>query len=95
MAPALWRKRGRASWRESALSRLVVTEGAIIGLAGSLAGAAFGLVAAANFAGQLPVTLYVVAGTAVGAGVLITAAAAFIPAQALRLLPAAQLLTEE
>ena len=82
-------------WRESALSRLVVTEGTIIGLAGSLAGAALGLVAAANFAGQLPVTLYVIAAVAVAAGVLITAAAAFVPAQALRHLPTARLLADE
>jgi putative ABC transport system permease protein len=47
-------------WPESALSRLVITEGAIIGLAGSLAGAALGLAAAAQFAGQLP-TLYLIA----------------------------------
>jgi ABC-type phosphonate transport system ATPase subunit len=32
----------------------VVTEGAVIGTAGSLAGAALGLAAAAEFAGQLP-----------------------------------------
>ena len=33
-------------WREPALSRLVVNEGAIVGLVGSLFGAALGLVAA-------------------------------------------------
>jgi putative ABC transport system permease protein len=82
-------------WRESALSRLVVTEGALIGLTGSLAGAALGLIAAANFAGQLPVTLYLIAAGAVASGVLITAAAAFIPAQALRHLPTARLLADE
>jgi putative ABC transport system permease protein len=82
-------------WRESALSRLVVTEGVIIGLTGSLAGAALGLAAAANFAGQLPPGLYVVAGAAVAAGALVTAAAALLPAQALRRLPAAHLLAEE
>jgi hypothetical protein len=82
-------------WRESALSRLVVTEGVIIGLTGSLAGAALGLAAAANFAGQLPAGLYFVAAAAVVAGVLVTAAAALLPAQALRRLPAAHLLAEE
>ena len=51
-------------WRESALSRLVITEGAVIGLADSLAGAALGLAAAANFAGQAPASLYPVAGPA-------------------------------
>jgi putative ABC transport system permease protein len=72
-----------------------VTEGVIIGLAGSLAGAAIGLVAAARFAGQLPDSLYVIAAAAMVAGVLVTAAAALLPAQALRRLPAAHLLAEE
>ena len=82
-------------WRESELSRLVVTEGTIIGLAGSLAGAAIGLAAASQFAGQLPVSLYVVAAAAVAAGSIITATAALLPAQTLRRLPAAHLLAEE
>jgi len=54
-------------WRESALSRLVITEGTIIGLAGSLAGAALGLSAAAKFSGQLPAVLYLVAAAGVAA----------------------------
>jgi putative ABC transport system permease protein len=82
-------------WREAALSRLVITEGAIIGLAGSLAGAALGLTAAALFAGQLPATLYLIAGAAVVGGLLVTTMAALLPAQTLRRLPAAQLLAEE
>ena len=82
-------------WPESALSRLVITEGTIIGLAGSLAGAALGLATAASFAGQSPATLYVVAAVAVTAGVLVTAGSALLPARALRRLPAAQLLAEE
>jgi len=82
-------------WRESAISRLVVTEGVIIGLAGSLAGAALGLAVAASFAGRLPGRLYIVAAAAVVAGALVTAAAALLPAQALRRLPAARLLAEE
>jgi putative ABC transport system permease protein len=82
-------------WRESALSRLIVTEGAIIGLAGSLTGAALGLVAAANFAGHLPARLYLIAAIGCAAGVVVTAAVALLPAQALRRLPAALLLAEE
>jgi hypothetical protein len=82
-------------WRESALARLVVTEGAIIGLAGSLAGAGLGLAAAAGFAGQAPTRLYLIAVAAAVAGVLVTGAAAVLPAQALRRLPAAHLLAEE
>ncbi len=82
-------------WPESTLSRLVVTEGVIIGLAGSLAGAAIGLGAAAAFAGQAPGPLYLVAAAAVVLGVLVTAAAALLPAQALRHLPAAHLLAAD
>ncbi len=82
-------------WPESALSRLVITEGAIIGLAGSLAGAALGLAAAAQLAGQLPATLYLIAAAAVAGGLLVTTTAALLPAQALRRLPAAHLLAEE
>jgi putative ABC transport system permease protein len=82
-------------WPESALSRLVITEGTIIGLAGSLAGAGAGLVAAARFAGQLPVTLYPIGAAAAATGVIVTAAAGLMPAQALRRLPTAQLLAEE
>ena len=82
-------------WRETALSRLVITEGAIIGLAGSLAGAALGLAAAAQLAGQLPATLYLIAAVAVAGGLLVTTTAALLPAQALRRLPAAHLLAEE
>jgi putative ABC transport system permease protein len=82
-------------WQESALSRLVITEGVIIGLVGSLAGAAIGLGAAATFAGQAPGPLYLVAATAVAGGMLVTAAAAVWPAQALRRLPAAQLLAAD
>ncbi len=82
-------------WRESALSRLVISEGVLIGGAGSLAGAVTGLAAAAAFAGQLPGRLYLVAVASVLAGALITAAAAVLPARALRRLPAAHLLAEE
>ncbi len=82
-------------WRESTLSRLVVTEGAIIGLAGALAGAAIGLAATVKFTGQLPGALYLIAGAAVVAGALVTAISALLPAQVLRRLPAANLLAEE
>jgi putative ABC transport system permease protein len=82
-------------WREAALTRLVITEGAIIGVTGSLAGAGLGLAAAAWFAGQLPARLLVIAAVAVVAGILITAAAALLPAALLRRLPASHLLAEE
>ncbi len=82
-------------WRESALSRLVITEGAIIGLAGSAAGAAAGLAGAAEFTGQLSPRLFLIAALAIAAGLLVTATAALLPAQALRRLPAAHLLGED
>jgi putative ABC transport system permease protein len=81
-------------WRESALARLVITEGAVIGVTGSLAGAGLGLAAAAWFAGQLPARL-VANAAAVVAGIVITAAAALLPAALLRRLPPANLLAEE
>jgi putative ABC transport system permease protein len=82
-------------WREAALARLVITEGAIIGVVGSLAGAGCGLGAAAWFAGQLPARLLAIAAAAVAAGIIITATAALLPAALLRRLPAAHLLAEE
>jgi putative ABC transport system permease protein len=82
-------------WRDTALARLVITEGGLIGLTGSLAGAAAGLAAAAWFAGQLPGRLLAIAAAAVAAGILITAAAALLPAALLRRLPTAHLLAEE
>jgi len=82
-------------WRDTALARLVITEGAIIGIVGSLAGAGLGLAAAAWFAGQLPARLIAIAATAVVAGMLITAVAALLPAALLRRLPTAHLLAED
>ena len=82
-------------WRDTALARLVITEGAVIGVAGSLAGAGLGLAAAAWFAGQLPARLLAIAAAAAAAGILITAAAALLPAALLRRLPLAHLLAEE
>jgi hypothetical protein len=82
-------------WGESALGRLVVTEGAVIGLAGSLAGAGLGLAGAAEFTGQLPASVCLLAAAAGTAGIVVTASAAFLPARALQRLPAARLLAEE
>jgi len=82
-------------WRDSALARLVITEGAIIGITGSLAGAGLGLAVAAWFAGQLPARLLAIAAAAVIAGILITATAALLPAALLRRLSTAHMLAEE
>jgi putative ABC transport system permease protein len=82
-------------WSESAQRRLVITEGALTGTVGSVTGAALGLAGAAAFTRQLPPLLFVAAGTAAAAGVLVTCAAALLPAHLLRRLPAAQLLAQE
>ena len=82
-------------WHDSTLARLVITEGTIIGLVGSLAGAGLGLGGAAWFAGQLPARLLAIAAVAVAGGIIITAAAALLPAALLRRLPTAHLLAEE
>jgi putative ABC transport system permease protein len=82
-------------WHDSTLARLVITEGTIIGVVGSLAGAGLGLGGAAWFAGQLPARLLAIAAAAVAAGIIITATAALLPAALLRRLPTAHLLAEE
>jgi putative ABC transport system permease protein len=82
-------------WRDTILARLVITEGAIIGITGSLIGAGLGLGAAAWLSGQLPARLAVIAVAAVAAGIIVTAAAALLPTALLRRLPAAHLLAEE
>ena len=82
-------------WPERVLRRMVITEGALTGIAGSVIGAVIGLAGAAVFAGQLPPLLYASAATAAAAGVLVTCAAALLPAHLLRRLPAAQLLAQE
>jgi hypothetical protein len=82
-------------WHEPALSRLVITEGIVIGLAGALAGAGAGLAVAAQLAGGVPGEVIAVAIIATLAGTAFTAFAALLPTQALRRLPTAQLLAEE
>ena len=82
-------------WREATLSRLVITEGIVVGLAGALAGAGAGLAVAAQLAGGIPGEVIAVAIIATLAGTAFTAFAALLPAQALRRLPTAQLLAEE
>jgi putative ABC transport system permease protein len=82
-------------WRESALARLVITEGAAIGLLGSLTGAGLGLAMTAWFAGQVTHRLVAVTVMTAATGLVVTAIAAAVPAALLRRLPAAHLLAEE
>jgi putative ABC transport system permease protein len=82
-------------WRDILLARLVVTEGTIIGLAGSLIGAGLGLAAAAGLAGHLPARLLYIAAAVAAVGIVVTATTTLLPAALLRRLPATQLLAEE
>ncbi len=82
-------------WPEPAIARLVCTEGALIGVAGSVAGAALGLTAAAALAGGVPPRLYLAAAAAVVAGGVATAGATLLPAQLLGRMTTATLLAEE
>jgi len=82
-------------WRESALARLVVTEGALVGALGSMTGAALALIAMAWFASQLPVRGVITAVAAGAAGIVVTIVATLLPAQVVRRMPAAQLLAAE
>jgi ABC-type lipoprotein release transport system permease subunit len=82
-------------WDERTLTRLLVYEGAGLGLAGGLLGAALGLGVAVAFTHELtPSMPFVAVGTAV-LGIAIATAASFPPASALRRLPTATLLAEE
>lgn len=82
-------------WPEAALRRLVITEGALTGIIGSVTGAALGLAGAAVFAGKFTPLLLAATAAAIAAGVLVTCLAALLPAHLLRRLPAAQLLAQE
>jgi putative ABC transport system permease protein len=82
-------------WPERTLRRLVITEGALTGIAGSVIGAALGLAGAATFARQLPPSLFGAAAAAAAAGVLVTCLAALLPAHLLGRLPTARLLAQE
>jgi putative ABC transport system permease protein len=82
-------------WPESALGRLVVGEALLIGVAGSVTGAALGLAAAAQFTGQVPSRLWLAALAGILAATAVTSGAAILPARMLRYLPTAQLLAEE
>ncbi len=82
-------------WPESTLRRLMITEGVLTRIAGSVIGATLGLAGAATFTQQLPPLLFTVAAGAAAAGVLVTCLAALLPARLLGRLPTAQLLAQE
>jgi ABC-type antimicrobial peptide transport system permease subunit len=82
-------------WDESVLQRLVGFEAAFIGLAGSLAGALFGVAGAAALSGTVPGAVWRIAPLVVLAGTATTMVAAAIPVLLLRYLPTTELLAEE
>ncbi|HEX6419326.1 MAG TPA: ABC transporter permease [Acidimicrobiales bacterium] len=82
-------------WTERHVARLVVREGALLGLAGSVVGAVAGLAAAAVFAGEVTTGLWVTAAVGVVAGTALAAGAAVAPAQLSRRVPVAAALVEE
>lgn len=82
-------------WTDGALSRLVITEGVLIGATGALVGGALGLIGVAVFTGTVPDTLLATTAAVLLAGTAVTALAAVIPSQLLRSLPTAALLAED
>ena len=82
-------------WTDSTLSRLMVTEAAIVAAAGSLSGAALGLAAAGALAQSFPSRLVAVAACAALGATAISVVATVLPTQLLRHLPTARLLGED
>lgn len=82
-------------WSESALGRLMAGEALWLGLAGSLTGAALGVVAVSSFAAALPRGLIVVAVIAAGVGLIVTALAALAPMVAISRMATVPILAAE
>lgn len=82
-------------WTDRHVARMIVREGALLGLAGSAVGAAAGVAAAAVFAGEVTPALWVTAATGVVAGTALAAGAAVAPAQLSRRVPVAAALVED
>ncbi len=82
-------------WHETTLAQLITTEGAGMGLVGSIAGAAAGLAAAAAFTGSLASQLFTAAIVSAVTGTLIATLAAVAPASLLGRLASPQALAEE
>ena len=82
-------------WHNSTITRLIILEGLIIGVTGSLLGAGLGLAGSVEFAGRAPANIFAIAALAITIGTLLTIAAALVPATLTRRLPVAQALTEE
>ncbi|MGH9210476.1 MAG: FtsX-like permease family protein [Acidimicrobiales bacterium] len=82
-------------WTGRHLAALVIWEGLLVGLLGSVVGAGVALVAAARFAGHAPAELWATTAAAALGGAGLAALAAVIPARLPARLPVAVLLAEE
>jgi ABC-type lipoprotein release transport system permease subunit len=82
-------------WRERQLRSMITLEGAGLGVAGGIGGAALGLGAAAAFTHEWTTGMALVALGAAALGIAIAVAASLPSAAALRRLPTATLLAEE
>jgi putative ABC transport system permease protein len=82
-------------WTDRQLGRLITTEGALMGLAGSLSGAALGLAIAAVLQGSAPTTLWLLAGLTAGIGTLVSTLASLAAALSLRRLVGTPSLTQD
>lgn len=86
---------GVTGWTDGALSRVVLVQGAAIGVLGGLLGAAAGCAAVAGFTGTLSRALVVPTILAAAVGVVVAVLAALVPAVVVRRLPTAALVAEE
>lgn len=82
-------------WADATISRLLTTQGAILGVAGGLIGAAAGLAGTVTLAGTVPPTLVAAAALAALGAILLSGAAAALIASSIRRLPTASLLAGE
>ena len=82
-------------WSDAALIRLVCAEALWLGLAGSLSGAALGILGTSIFAGVLPHSLIVVAILAAAVGTIVAALAALAPTIAITRLATVPILAAE
>ena len=82
-------------WHDRALTSVVVTQGSVVGVAGSLVGAVVALASTAVLAGQLTWQLVATAAEISVAATVLCACVGLLPASALRRLPTARLLAQE
>jgi ABC-type antimicrobial peptide transport system permease subunit len=82
-------------WTAGRLGQLIVSEGVLIGLAGSAAGAGLGLATTAALAGSAPGSLWLLAGLTALTGTLISAVASLLAALSLPLLVRAPSLSRD